>query len=126
MVVNTTIAPATMSSLPDLSELPAQHSSVCAWRPHFLVPTARALLLGIPSASQLEAVLEWLCTLTDRLPYRIEPREAPHFRRYWLSTELARGARETSLERRATDMAHGRRNRDRESTDVRVTHRKQP
>lgn len=109
--VNTTITRNTLSHLPALYRLLAEHAvpPVRRWSLFLLVPVGRGAALGIPSAQEVEQLFDWVYETATQAEFHVGTIEAPHFRRYWIARKLAEGMPAAALTSAAKRMGFGAR-----------------
>lgn len=91
--VNTTICTETLPHVQQMYELlTTQAPPVVRWSLFVLVPTGRGANLVAPSAAELEALFAWVYSQSSTAPFHISTVEAPHYRRFWIESEMAKGA----------------------------------
>jgi radical SAM protein len=78
--VNTTVCAHNVDQLERLVPL-LEAAGVVQWSLFFLVPVGRGAQLAMLTAEEHEAVLGWLCELTDSAPFDIKATAAPQYRR---------------------------------------------
>lgn len=78
--INTTVCADNVGELPRLVPL-LKAWGVVQWSVFFLVPVGRGAHLPMLSADGHEAVLGWLCELTDSVPFDVKATAAPQYRR---------------------------------------------
>jgi AdoMet-dependent heme synthase len=78
--VNTTVCAHNVDQLERLVPL-LEAAGVVQWSLFFLVPVGRGAQLAMLTAEEHEAVLGWLCELTDWAPFDIKATAAPQYRR---------------------------------------------
>lgn len=88
--VNTTVHAGSIGRLSEMAKLIGDIGSVL-WSVFFLVPTGRAQESMLPSADEVERVLEELAQIAEGAPFAVKTTAAPHYRRILLERKAARG-----------------------------------
>lgn len=78
--INTTVCDENASELPRLVGL-LEGCGAVQWSLFFLVPVGRGARLEMLSAARHEAVLEWVCDVSQLVPFDIKATESPQYRR---------------------------------------------
>ncbi len=78
--INTTVSRHNVDDLPRIAQLMRQ-LQIFRWSVFFLVPTGRARIQDLLTASEQEAVLHWLVSLQQGVPFEIKTTEAPQYYR---------------------------------------------
>ncbi|MBI4492843.1 MAG: TIGR04053 family radical SAM/SPASM domain-containing protein [Chloroflexi bacterium] len=89
--IGTTVTRQTVRDLPGLAAL-LQEFDIQVWNVFFLVPTGRGQREDMLDALEIEVVLQWLWSLSKRVPFRVRTTAAQHYRRVVIQRERqARG-----------------------------------
>jgi len=105
--INTTVCGETLDDLPAIYQLLRDHPAVRRWSLFILIPVGRGLLLGAPTAPQIEGVFKWVYETSVDAPFHMSTVEAPHYRRYWVERKRSEGTPLVELQRRGRAMGFG-------------------
>jgi radical SAM protein with 4Fe4S-binding SPASM domain len=72
-----------------------------------LIPVGRGLMLGSPSAQEIEDLFGWVYETAKNAPFHVSTVEAPHYRRFWLQKKVSEGASLEEIEHRGRMMGFG-------------------
>ncbi len=78
--VGTTVTRHNVDELPLIADL-VEEFGVRMWNLFFLVPTGRGKAEDMVSAETAEATWQWMCELSERVPFSVRTTAAPQFRR---------------------------------------------
>ncbi|HXA86305.1 MAG TPA: TIGR04053 family radical SAM/SPASM domain-containing protein [Candidatus Dormibacteraeota bacterium] len=85
--VNTSISKRNMPDLENMANLLKQFKLVL-WSAFFLVPTGRAQMADLLSATEVEEAFATLYRFSKQLPFKVKTTEAQHYRRYIIQQRL--------------------------------------
>ncbi|HVG92337.1 MAG TPA: TIGR04053 family radical SAM/SPASM domain-containing protein [Alphaproteobacteria bacterium] len=85
--VNTSISKRNVGDLEDMASLLKQFKLVL-WSAFFLVPTGRAQMADLLSATEVEEAFATLYRFSKELPFKVKTTEAQHYRRYIIQQRL--------------------------------------
>jgi radical SAM protein len=106
--INSTVTRDTIKHVPAMFEVLKQNAPpVRRWSLFNLIPVGRGLMLGSPSAQQIEDLFQWVYDETKGAPFHVSTVEAPHYRRYWMQRKLAEGVPLAEIEQRGRMMGFG-------------------
>ncbi len=107
--INSTVTRDTLALVPAMFDLLKTRCSppVRRWSLFVLIPVGRGLMLGSPSAQQIEELFAWVYDHSQGAPFHMSTVEAPHYRRYWMQRKLAEGVPLEEVERRGRMMGFG-------------------
>ncbi len=107
--INTTVTRDTLALVPEMFELLRTRCAppVRRWSLFVLIPVGRGLMLGSPSAREIEDLFAWVYEHSPGAPFHVSTVEAPHYRRYWMQRKLAEGVALEEVERRGRMMGFG-------------------
>ncbi len=108
--INTTVCTQTLQHVPELRDVLAGFTPpIVRWSLFVLVPTGRGSALTAPSALELEELFEWVYSESASAPFHISTVEAPHYRRFWIQSQLEKGASWQEVKPRARRLGLGMR-----------------
>jgi len=107
--INTTVTRDTLALVPQMFDLLKERCAppVRRWSLFVLIPVGRGLMLGSPSAREIEDLFAWVYEHAQHAPFHVSTVEAPHYRRYWMQRRLAEGATLEEVEKRGRMMGFG-------------------
>lgn len=107
--INTTVTRETIRRVPEIFELLKTKASppVRRWALFILIPVGRGLMLGSPSAQEIEDLFGWVYETAKQAPFHVSTVEAPQYRRFWLQKKLSEGTSLEEIERRGRMMGFG-------------------
>lgn len=105
--INTTVCGETLDDIPALYALLREKQAVRRWSLFVLIPVGRGLMLGAPTAQQIEQLFAWVHDTAASAPFHMSTVEAPHYRRYWIERKRADGVPLVEIERRGRMMGFG-------------------
>ncbi|MCC6903936.1 MAG: TIGR04053 family radical SAM/SPASM domain-containing protein [Polyangiaceae bacterium] len=88
--INTSIHAKNIHILSDMATL-VRDAGCALWSVFFVVPTGRAGLSMLPSASAVESALEELAAIAEHEPFAVKTTAAPHYRRVLAEKKRASG-----------------------------------
>jgi radical SAM protein with 4Fe4S-binding SPASM domain len=107
--INTTVTRDTLALVPQMFDLLKERCAppVRRWSLFVLIPVGRGLMLGSPSAREIEDLFAWVYEHAQHAPFHVSTVEAPHYRRYWMQRRLFEGATLEEVEKRGRMMGFG-------------------
>jgi radical SAM protein len=88
--VGTTVVRRNAGELAEIADL-LSHHHVQMWNLFFLVPTGRGRTEEMVEASTAEQIWDWMCEISDKVPFNIRTTAAPQFRRTMLMRRSRQG-----------------------------------
>ena len=106
--INSTVTSDTIKQLPQMLELLlTQAPPVRRWSLFVLIPVGRGLMLGSPTAQEIEGLFGWVYETSQKVPFHMSTVEAPHYRRFWMQKKLSEGVKLEEIEQRGRMMGFG-------------------